>query len=74
MGKIFKTVNAITFTKGILESPYKVIKRPWNKLPYNSLYIFYGPSGFSSFGHLNCYYFGIILTKSIKEDFLELIH
>ena len=28
LGNIFKTVNAMTFTEDILESPCKVIKRP----------------------------------------------
>ena len=28
LGNIFKTVNTMTFTKNILESAYKVIKRP----------------------------------------------
>ena len=73
LGNIFKTVNTMTFTKNILEGAYKVIKRPKKELPYKGPYIFHGPFSFSNFWHLNCYYFGIILTKSIKVHFFEVI-
>ena len=67
LANIFKIVNVMTFVKDILESPYK-------DLIYEGPYIFHRTFSFSNFWRLNCYYFGIILNKSIKVHFLEIIH
>ena len=32
LGKFYRTLNAMTFTKVNLESPYSVIKRPWKSI------------------------------------------
>ena len=51
--------------QGHFRKPLQSYKKTIKKLPCEGPYIIQGPFSFSNFWHLDCYNFGIILTKSI---------
>ena len=68
---IFKTANAMTLTKIILESPYNNCKVCVKELSLTTRTVFNGPSILGYFYRLNCLNFRLILNKIEKLHFLE---